>query len=236
MKKQQFLCSLLTSLFISLSLQSFAASSTNSDASSDKTPALADPIPYNATADNMLGINENGKGLAPGTSIDDISISDMHGETFKLQDAWQQQPALIVFYRGGWCPFCNMQVREMAVNYDKFKSADVQPILISVDAPDKTAMMTAQYTIPFPVLSDPDLLAHNAFNVVLTLDEATLERHKQYGFSLQDWSGKNHNSIAVASAFIIDRNGKVLVSHAPEDYRTRPSIEQLLQLIAEHTQ
>lgn len=94
-------------------------------------------------------------------------------------------------------------------------------------------MISAQYDNPFPVLSDPNLTAHKAFDVVLELDAATLEKYQAYGINLRDWSGKDHNSIAVASAFVIDQSGRVVVSHAPEDYASRPSIEQLLALISD---
>ncbi len=203
----------------------------SSPSQSPKPTEIAEPKAYKPTATEKLGVNENGKGLQVGQQIEELTINDMHGKPYPIKNAWQDKPALIVFYRGGWCPFCNMQVRELATNYSKLESAGVQPVLISVDAPDKSAMISAQYDIPFPVLIDPDLLAHKAFNVVFELDAATLEKYKEYGINLQDWSGKDHNSIAVASAFLIDKNGQVVVSHAPEDYTSRPSVEQLLVLI-----
>lgn len=193
---------------------------------------LPDPRSYVAAPDESIGLNQNGKGLAVGTHIESVSISDMHDSEYPLEEAWQEKPALIVFYRGGWCPFCNMQVRELSVFHHRLVEAGVQTVLISADAPDKSALLGAKYEIPFPVLSDPDLLAHRIFNVVLTLDEQTVATYKNdYGIDLEAWSGRDHRSFAVASAFIVDQQGMVKASHAPEDYRQRPSIEQLLQMI-----
>ncbi|MGI9284368.1 MAG: peroxiredoxin-like family protein [Pseudomonadales bacterium] len=211
-----------------MTLNVFAATPTDKTSNS---VTVAEPREYKPTATEKLGVNENGKGLMVGEHVEELTINDMYGKPYPIKNAWQDKPALIVFYRGGWCPFCNMQVRELAVNYDTLEEAGVQPILISVDEPDKSAMVSAKYNIPFPVLSDPNLLAHNAFNVVLKLDAATLEKYKEYGINLQDWSGKGHNSIAVASAFLIDKNGHVVVSHAPEDFASRPSVDQLLAMI-----
>lgn len=195
---------------------------------------IAKPKPFTVTAPDKLGVNENGKGLKVGSLVKDYTINDINDKPYAISQTWREKPALIVFYRGGWCPFCNMQVRELSENYAKLSAAGVQTVLISADEPDKSAMISAEYNIPFPVLSDPDLLVHKAFNVVLTLDAATVEKYKGYGINLRDWSGKDHNSFAVASAFLIDRQGRVLVSHAPEDYRSRPSTEQLLNLIKQH--
>lgn len=195
------------------------------------TPSLADPVQYKSLSDAKLGRNEKGKGLEIGHKVEGATLQSIDGADYKLASAWAEQPAMIVFYRGGWCPYCNGQVRELAVNYPKLKAAGVLPVLISVDAPDKTAALSRQYEIPFPVLSDPDLLAHRQFNVLLELDQNTLKKYRDYGIDLSAWSGRRHNTIAVASVFIVDKQGRVLASHATADYAERPSIEQLLTLI-----
>ena len=214
-----------------------AAGQTAANAGGDtQRPALkvATPMDYTAVENAALGVNENGKGLEPGTEIVALTIADIHGKPFELQQAWREQPALVIFYRGGWCPFCNMQVRELSVKYPQLQAAGVQALLISVDEPDKAAMVDAQYEIPFPVLSDPKLIAHEAFNVVLELSEENLARYREYGLDLSAWSGQEHNKIAVSSVFLIDQSGTVLFSHAPEDFRSRPSVEQLVAVIESH--
>ena len=208
----------------------------NSEEPVDVSPgaevSLPDPRSYVAAPDESIGINQNGKGLAAGTQIESVSVSDLYGAKYALEDAWKEKPALIVFFRGGWCPYCNMQVRELSVYHSKLQEAGVQPVLISVDEPDKSALLGAKYDIPFPVLSDPDLIVHKQFNVVLTLDKNTVDVYKnQYDIDLSAWSGRDHRSFAVASAFVVDKDGVVRVSHAPKDYSQRPSIEQLLKLI-----
>ncbi|TQV66710.1 AhpC/TSA family protein [Exilibacterium tricleocarpae] len=192
------------------------------------TVKVAAPRAYTSVEDTALGVNENGKGLEPGTQVTAVTIADIHGKPYPIQQAWAEKPALVIFYRGGWCPYCNMHVRDLSLGYPQLQAAGVQPLLISVDEPDKSAMVGAQYEIPFPVLSDPQLLAHEAFNVVLELNEETLAKYKEYGIDLKAWSGEGHNKIAVSSAFLIDQSGTVLFSHAPKDYRSRPSVEQLV--------
>lgn len=193
--------------------------------------APASPKPYKALDTAKLGRNEAGKGLPVGHQLTDLTLRNIDDQPYSLAQAWAEQPALIVFYRGGWCPYCNAQVRELAVRYPELEAAGVQPVLISVDRPENTAALSRQYEIPFPVLSDPDLLAHRAFNVLLTLDGTTLEKYRQYGIDLPAWSGREHHTIAVASVFIVDRQGRVQASHATADYTERPSVEQLLTLI-----
>lgn len=195
------------------------------------TVNLAEAKQYQALPDDQLGVNENAKGLAPGTKLGSIELSTMAGKPYDLSAAWQQKPALIIFYRGGWCPFCNAQVRELSQNYEKLAAAGVQPILISVDAPDKAALIDSVYDIPFPVLSDTELLAHFAFNVALELEFNDLIKYKSYGVTPSDWSNAKHNTIGIASAFIVDQQGLVRFSHAPANFSSRPSVPQLLTII-----
>ena len=198
----------------------------------DKPPVqLSSPIDYLATPDQQLGINENGKGLKPGTKLGAINLTSISGEGVALESIWQQQPTLIIFYRGGWCPYCNAQVRELSLHHQSFLDAGVQTVLISVDAPARANLIDAEYDIPFPVLSDTELLAHFAFNVALELEQTSLETMREKGLIPANWSGLNHNTIAVASAFVVDRQGIVRFSHAPANFRARPSAEQLLNIV-----
>jgi peroxiredoxin len=84
--------------------------------------------------------------------------------------------------------------------------------------------------VPFPVLSDPDLKAHEAFNVVLQLDAAGVARLAKYGHDIEKWSGKDHHKMAVPAVFLV-RDGKIAWAHVAQDYKTRPNTEQLLTVV-----
>jgi peroxiredoxin len=187
------------------------------------------PKPLAAPTTDALGSREDGLGLAVGAVIPPFEIRDFRGETFSattLNDA----NTLVVFYRGGWCPFCNFQIRELSQAHDQFKALGVSPVAISVDRPDAAAVTRNAYEVPFPVLSDPDLKAHEAFNVVLQLDAAGVARLAKYGHEIEKWSGKDHHKMAVPAVFLV-RDGKVAWAHVARDYKTRPSTEQLLTVV-----
>ena len=85
--------------------------------------------------------------------------------------------------------------------------------------------------MPFPVLSDPDLNAHEAFNVVLQVGPVGVAGLAAYGHDIEKWSGKDHHKTAVPAVFLV-RDGKVAWAHVARDYKTRPSTEQLLAAVA----
>jgi peroxiredoxin len=142
------------------------------------------PKPLTEPAADALGTREDGLGLAVGTAIPPFEIQDFRGETFS-STAINDANTLVVFYRGGWCPFCNFQIRELSQSHDKFKALGVSLVAISVDRPDAAAVTRNAYEVPFPVFSDPDLKAHEAFNVVLQLDAAGVARLAKYGHDIE---------------------------------------------------
>ncbi|WP_226702308.1 peroxiredoxin-like family protein [Microbulbifer elongatus] len=193
--------------------------------------ALPEKLPeLGETKSTDLGKVESG--LKLGDKPANFSVLTHKGKEASLEGLLKSNaPILVVFYRGGWCPYCNVQIRQLAEAWPEFEKRGVTPVLISVDKPDASAMAKATYEIPFPVLSDPELTAHEAFDVVVEIDDATAEKYKTYGIVLEDWSGKDHHKIAAPGIFLVGADGSIEWAHVSQDYKTRPSVEQLLGML-----
>ena len=192
-------------------------------------PRAKDPTPA-ATA--KLGTRPAGLGLAPGDHLPDVSAADLKGREVKLRALNDRGALLFVFYRGGWCPFCNAQLRSLSRAAARFTALGVTPVAVSVDAPDKASLTRASWEIPFPVLSDPDLKVHEAFSVVHRASEEEVARLKGFGMDIEASSGRTHHAYAVPGLFLVGRDGHVLWSHVDTDYKVRPTTEQVMAVIA----
>lgn len=191
---------------------------------------LPERLPELQEAD-ISSLGQSDTGIAVGKKVPAFSVVTHKGESMALSRLLGQAPIMVVFYRGGWCPYCNTQIRQLTEAWPEFERRGVTPVLISADKPDASAMAQATYEIPFPVLSDPDLKAHEAFDVVVQIDDATAKKYRGYGIVLEDWSGRDHHKIAAPGVFLLDGNGIVQWAHVSEDYKTRPSVEQLLAVL-----
>lgn len=189
---------------------------------------------FTEVAESNLGTLSDGLGIEPGRMAPDATLVSIEGESITLSHLWAEQNVLLIFYRGGWCPFCNAQIRDLTVKYQGFKDRSVLPVLVSVDKPDTAALLSAAYEVPFPVMSDSDLDAHQAYNVVLQVSKEQYESMLSRGTDLEAFSGQTHHDIAVPSSFLIAKGGKLLWSHVDVDYRTRPSANQLIRVVDEH--
>jgi peroxiredoxin len=183
------------------------------------------------TPADALGLMPDGVGLEVGQPAPDARLENADGEAVQLADLRSRGPLLIVFYRGGWCPYCNLQIRDLVEAYHEYRRRGVTPVAISVDRPEEAARTRATYEIPFPVLSDPGLAAHEAFRVGRTVPPEELARLREFGMDLEAASGRDHHVIAIPSIFFVDREGVIRWAHADPDYRTRPSNRQVLEAI-----
>lgn len=189
------------------------------------------PKATTTTNDADFGKLPDGVGISVGSPAADAKLQDAGGKSVQLSDYWKQGWALLVFYRGGWCPYCNFQIRELTRARSELERRGVSPVLISVDRASEAAKTSATYEIPFPVLSDPELVAHRGFRVLQHVDDATFAKYREFGIDLEDSSGQQHHTIAVPSLFLVDKAGIVRFSHAERDYKVRPSTAQVLAAV-----
>jgi peroxiredoxin len=194
------------------------------------TPEAAPTMVLGETPASKLGSVQNGLGLKLGAKAPDATLNDVTGKTQKLSALYSEGPTFVVFYRGGWCPFCNLQLQGLTAAKADFEAKGLKVVAISVDKPDEEAKTKAKHGVSFPMLSDSDLTAHKAFNVVHVPPEAEQKALAGYGINLENSSGKTHHSFAVPAIFLIDKSGTVKWMHIDEEYKTRPSAKQMIEV------
>lgn len=182
--------------------------------------------PSAAVAAERLGKLPEGVGVPLGTELPAIRLTGLDGSAVVLSEATPGSPAqLLVFYRGGWCPYCNGQLRELAGVHEALQARGIGLVAISGDAPDRAALTQATWELPFPVLADLDLSAHRALGVLTRPSEGTLTKYRTWGLDVRE-----DGHMAVPSLFLVV-DGAVAWAHADPDYKTRPSPAQLLEVL-----
>jgi peroxiredoxin len=124
-----------------------------------------------------------------------------------------------------------LQLHELSARKADFQARGVSLVAISVELPSEESKTQAQHQVPFPMLSDPKLVAHSLFNVVHRPDRKELAALKGFGVDLVARSGQQHQRFAVPGVFLVSQQGVVRWSHVDEDYTTRPSADQILKSI-----
>ena len=185
------------------------ALSTSIHAQIAASPAEVKPLPVGSQAPLFAGTDTEGK----------LRIFDPKG---------YQHPTIVIFYRGGWCPYCNMQLSDMRLAEPKLKKEGFEIIFLSTDRPEILYSSLKAEDIHYTLLSDSELKAANAFHIAYKLDAPTLAAQKKYGVDLDKTTGTGLHELPVPSVFIIDTAGTIRYVYSNPDYTIRLGADALL--------
>lgn len=174
----------------------------------EDSPTLAE----NAAATRPLDV---------GATIPELTLKNARGESIKLASLRKDRALVLIFFRGGWCPFCVKHTAELIRVYPEVKNLGAEIVGISPDDVKRTQENVTKSSIPFPVLSDADVAAAKAFGLAFKVDDETLNRYRGFGIDLEKTSGFNHHALPVPAVFIVDKSGKIVFAHSDPDYRKR---------------
>jgi peroxiredoxin len=186
---------------------------------------------FEATPVQLAGPAPEGVGVPVGQVALDPQLLDSSAMLAHVLDGLSKRYLLVVFYKGGWCPSCNVQIHKFSKGYAEFHKRAVAIVAISVDKPEYGAKTAAEYGLPFPVLSDSDLLAPRAYRVVDHVNGFGAFMLARMGADLKARSGPEHHDVAIPALFLVDADRKVRWSHVDKDYAMRPSIALVLAAI-----
>lgn len=169
--------------------------------------------------------------LTPGDQLPQICLNDAKGKTFNLNDSISKKPAVLIFYRGGWCPFCTEHLAELqAVSSDLVKMG-YQLIAISPDRPELLTPLSKEKGLNYSLYSDSSMKASTAMGIAFRLDDATFKKYKtSYNIDIEADSGYKHHLLPVPAVFIIGTDGIVKYTYTDPDYKQRLSPEKILEV------
>jgi peroxiredoxin len=186
---------------------------------------VREPVAVDAVS---LGSVPMGIGIPPGGPAPSGTAFDEEGKPVSFATLLREQsPLLLVFVRGGWDPYANFQVRELAKANAELTRRGVHTVVVTADRPAEVKKTKQSYGVPFPLLSDRDLVLHNAYRVVHQADERELKSLGRMGADIEAMTARKHHGFAVPAFYLIAKDGKVQWSHASEDERTQPKISQI---------
>lgn len=165
--------------------------------------------------------------LLIGEKIPNITLSDVSGKKVNLTDLTAQKPAVIVFYRGGWCPYCNLHLSELqAIEADIIK-AGYQIIAISPDSPESLQASLSKNKLNYLLLSDNHTEASRGFGLAFQAPE-------RYSEMLSKASAdQNKNVLPVPAVLITNLAGEILFEYINPDYKKRIKGSLLLAVLKE---
>jgi peroxiredoxin len=154
--------------------------------------------------------------LLIGESIPAVEVSNAGGKLYNLISKVSEKPTILVFYRGGWCPFCNRELAGLQAIQGKLVKMGYQLIAISTDSPDNLTKSIRKHQLSYTLLSDADLSVCKRFGIAYKAPAT-------YGNILTEGSnGKNVDKLLpVPSVFILNQKGIIQFEYINPDFKQR---------------
>jgi peroxiredoxin len=166
--------------------------------------------------------------LPVGADLPDVVLPDATGTPRRLRDL---APAVIVFYRGGWCPYCSLQLRAWQKRLPDLEARGATLVAISPQAPDGTLSTVEKNALAFPVLSDSDDLAGTAFGVSQALPDDIVALYTRFGHQLDVVNGRAGWRLPMPATFLVGPDRRIAFARAEADYRRRVEPDQVLAVL-----
>lgn len=172
------------------------------------------------------------KPLKAGVEAPNAKLVNLDGDETLLKDVLKGKKTVLIFYRGGWCPYCNTYLQELAQMEAEIRNKGFQIIAVSPDSPSELKKTMDKVEPSYTILSDSSAEAMRRFGVAFRLDDETFTMYRdRFGIDLEASSGQQHHILPVPSVFVIDASGKITFSHSNPDYKVRLSGEELIKAI-----
>lgn len=165
-----------------------------------------------------------------GQKISSIVLRDKRNDSFDIKTEVWEKPAVVIFYRGGWDPFCVSHLKKLQKIEKELQQIGCQLIAISPDRQEMLKRFSRKHRIRFPLLSDSEMEAAQLFGVAYQVDDETAQEYrKEYNVDLEAASGLDHHMLPVPSVFLLDAQGIVRFSYSNANYKERIRNELLLE-------
>lgn len=161
----------------------------------------------------------------------DVTLPDAVGRPVRLADLWRNGPLVIVFYRGGWCTYCNLQLRAWRQQQGELTRLGATLLAISPQTPDNSLDTAEKNELSFTVLSDAALEAANGFEIAFTLHPDLVDFYGSVGTDIPVLNGNGLWVLPVHATYVVDRTGTIRFALIEEDIRQRAEPREVVTAI-----
>jgi peroxiredoxin len=200
---------------------------------------LADQTPaallegFAAAARRLDAIDFAARAPRVGDEAPAFALPDQHGDEVWLSALLRGGPVVLIFYRGEWCPYCNLQLRTFQSNLAQFAEHRAQLVAISPQTPDHSLSMAERNDLEFVVLSDVGAQVIDRYGLRYEVDDETRVLFESVDNDLDEYNGAGHWVLPAAAAFVIDRREIVRYVNVRGDWRERAEPADVLTVLSQ---
>ncbi len=160
----------------------------------------------------------------------DATLTDWNGKQVTLSDLWSEGPIVLMWYRGGWCPYCNLQLRGMQQQLESLEENGAKLVVLSPELP-KYAKQTAKANkVDFITLFDQGNATARKYGLVFELPESILPLYRDR-LKLAERNGSDAMELPLSATYVIDRGGVIRYAFLDADYKKRAEPAEVVDAV-----
>jgi peroxiredoxin len=160
-----------------------------------------------------------------------IALKNAKGETVEVSALLERGPVIVTFYRGGWCPYCNLQLKAFQRILPDIKAAGASLVAISPEKPDDTLSTAEKNALAFEVLSDVGQKVGRAFGLVYQFSDELKSAYQGFGIDIPAKNAADEWALPLSATYVIGRDGIIIYAYTDADYRDRADPMDVLAIL-----
>ncbi|WP_171163068.1 peroxiredoxin-like family protein [Streptomyces sp. I05A-00742] len=169
-----------------------------------------------------------GSAVGVGAQAPRFTLPSATGKDVALDSLLADGPVVLTFYRGAWCPYCNLALRALQQHQDAITARGARLVAVSPQIPDESLSLIEKEQLAFEVLSDGGSEVAERFGIAFDLSDELGDLYDRFGFDLQRVNSGNVRTLPLPATYVIDRTGVIRWAFVTTDYTVRAEPSEIV--------
>lgn len=194
------------------------------------TPEMRETVASDLQKLEETGIIE--KAPKVGDKLANFSLPNQLGNQIDLNELLANGPVVMKFYRGGWCPYCNLDLPAYQAILPQIKEAGATLVAVTPELPDSSLSTAEKHALAYDVLTDEGSRYAEAIKIMFTLQPEIVELYELFELDIDKHNGREQYNMPLAATFVVDTDGTVAYSFVRVDYTERAEPADILEVLS----
>jgi peroxiredoxin len=172
-----------------------------------------------------------GQALQVGEQAPEFTLPNTRGESVSLSSLLENGPVVLNFYRGAWCPYCNLELKALHDALPEITALGASLVSISPNVLEKSAAFAAENPFGFDILSDVDNVVAKKYRLVFTLSDKLRPIYAQFGIDLPAFDGNERFELPMPATYVLHSDGTIAADFVYEDYTQRMEPSAIIECL-----
>lgn len=182
----------------------------------------------NAATEALLASGIENRALGVGDKLPEFELANQHGERRRIYSYLEEGPLVLNVYRGGWCPYCNLEMKSLIDVLPQIKALGAQLVGMAPETPEKAAETGGKNGAEFDILSDTGNVVSEKLGLVFELPESLRPIYKQFGIDIAAYNGDETFRLPLPATYVVHKDGVIAYGFAKADYTQRAEPAEVL--------